>query len=161
MNAYLDNPAIRDSGQQGFSMVEVLVALVVLCVGMLGIASLYVVTLQSSGSAISRTQAVNLASDLGDRIRANRNVPDSYTFDGTGTLTDQSCVGSSASCSPAQMAAHDLFIWKQQIESTLPGSPTGTVALDESTVPRTYLITVSWTEPSQPDRLSYEMRLQI
>jgi len=146
---------------RGFSLIEVLVALVVLCVGLLGIASLYVVTLQSSGSAISRTQAVNLASDLADRIRANRNVPDSYTFNGTATLTDQACVGSSASCTEAQMAAHDLFVWKRQIQSALPGSPVGTVALDETTVPRTYVITVSWTEPSQSDRLNYVMRLQI
>lgn len=161
MNDHGRKPLYGGRCTHGFSMVEVLVALVVLCVGMLGIASLYVVTLQSSGSAISRTQAVNLASDLGDRIRANRNVPDSYTYDGSASLTDESCVGDSASCSPNQMAAHDLFVWKQQIESALPGNPTGTVALDESTVPRTYLITVSWTEPSQPDRLKYVMRLQI
>ena len=57
---------------RGFTIVEALVALVVLAVGMLGIASLYVTTLRASGSATSRMQAINLAGDLGDRIRANR-----------------------------------------------------------------------------------------
>ena len=63
-------------GQRGFTIVEALVALVVLAVGMLGIASLYVTTLRASGSAMSRMQAINLASDLGDRIRANRTAED-------------------------------------------------------------------------------------
>jgi type IV pilus assembly protein PilV len=54
----------------GFSLVEVMVALVVLAVGLLGIAGLYVTTLKSGGGAIFRMQAVNLAADLADRIRA-------------------------------------------------------------------------------------------
>lgn len=143
---------------RGFSMVEVLVALVVLGVGMLGIASLYVVTLRSSGSAISRMQAVNLASDLGDRIRANRMGRDAYA--GAAAESGDTCVGDSAACSPAQMAAHDLFVWQQQIAAALPGTPSGEVILDNSTNPLTYRIIVSWSEPDEPP-LSYEMRLQI
>ena len=69
---------VRCRGAAGFTIVEVLVALVVLSVGMLGIAGLYVVTLQSGGTAIYRTQAVNLASDMADRIRANRNAGVAY-----------------------------------------------------------------------------------
>ena len=64
----------KNTPQYGFSMVEMLVALVVLGVGMLGMASLYVTTLRASSSAISRMQAANLASDIADRIRANRNA---------------------------------------------------------------------------------------
>ncbi len=143
---------------RGFSMVEVLVALVVLGVGMLGIASLYVVTLRSSGSAISRMQAVNLASDLGDRIRANRMGGDAYAA--AAAESSDTCVGSTAVCSPTQMAAHDLFVWQQQIAAALPGTPSGQVIIDDSTNPRTYRIIVSWSEPDEPP-LSYEMRLQI
>ena len=66
------------SRSQGFSLVEAMVALVVLAVGMLGIAGLYVTTLRSSGGAIYRQQAVGLAEDLADRIRANRTANVAY-----------------------------------------------------------------------------------
>src|SRR5437879_7552951 len=57
---------------RGFTMVEMLVALVVLAVGMLGVAILFGISLHSGSSAISRMQAVNLAADIADRNRANR-----------------------------------------------------------------------------------------
>ncbi|MBM2853444.1 MAG: Type pilus modification protein PilV, partial [Steroidobacteraceae bacterium] len=50
--------------QNGFTLVETLVALVVLAIGMLGIAALYLNSLQAGRTAIYRTQAVNLAADL-------------------------------------------------------------------------------------------------
>ncbi len=62
----------------GFTMVEVLVALVVLAIGLLGIAALYLNSLQSGRTAIYRTQAINLAADLADRIRMNRTAQAAY-----------------------------------------------------------------------------------
>ncbi|HEX2494964.1 MAG TPA: type IV pilus modification protein PilV [Steroidobacter sp.] len=141
--------------QHGFSLVEALVALVVLGVGMLGIASLYVVTLRSSGSAISRTQAVNLASDLGDRIRANRKAAEAYA----GLATAHDCV--SSYCTAQEMAENDLFVWRQQINTALPGDPSGKVEVAAGT-PRTFTITVSWTEPGESASSStYSMRMQL
>ncbi len=156
-----DNQAMRRAPrrQRGFSMVEALVALVVLSVGMLGIASLYIVTLRSSGSAMSRMQAINLASDLGDRIRANRNAGASYA--GAPAPNGTVCLGAAATCSPDQMAAHDLFVWQAQIQAALPGSPAGTVGVAGATAPRTYTITVSWTEAGETTPQSYIMRMQI
>jgi type IV pilus assembly protein PilV len=160
----------RHRKQFGFSMVEALVALVVLGVGMLGVASLYVVTLRASGSAISRTQAVNLASDLGDRIRANRTAGTAYALtdiDAGPAAVD--CMGASADCSPADMAAYDLNEWRQQVAATLPAAD-ASVVVDTSTSPTTYVITVSWLEAQENDaedadpednRLSYVMRMQI
>ena len=60
--------------QRGISMVEALVALVVIAVGMLGIAGLYLSSLQASRSAKLRSYAVELASSIADRIRANRDA---------------------------------------------------------------------------------------
>ena len=54
--------------ERGITMVESLVALVILSVGMLGIAGLYVTGIKAGRSALLRTQAVNLASDMADRI---------------------------------------------------------------------------------------------
>jgi type IV pilus assembly protein PilV len=143
---------------RGFSIVEVLVALVVLATGMLGIASLYVTTLRASGSAISRMQAVNLASDLGDRIRANRGAGSAYA--GPAATDDSGCIGTTANCSAAQLAAHDLFVWRDQISRTLPGSPTGAVVVaDLAGGLRNYAITITWAEPGE-GTLTYTMSLQ-
>ena len=65
--------------QQGFSLVEAMVALVVLSVGMLGIAGLYVTTLRSGGGAIYRMQAVNLAADLADIVHRYGDPSDQET----------------------------------------------------------------------------------
>jgi type IV pilus assembly protein PilV len=144
---------------RGFSMVEALVALVVLAVGMLGIASLYVTTLRASGSATSRMQAINLATDLGDRIRANRTAGDAYAGDPAGTLT--TCVGATVSCTAEQMAAHDLAVWQAAIQAALPGAPVGVVNVDTATTPTTYQIQVSWVEAGETLQQTYRMDMQI
>ena len=153
-------PQIRSTAR-GFSIVEVLVALVVLATGMLGIASLYVTTLRASGSAISRMQAVNLASDLADRIRANRTAGAAYEGPAAADEAEaKNCVGSGADCSPAQIAASDLFFWNNQIASALPGNPTGTVTHTAGAGSlATYQITIAWTEPVEGP-LNYTMSFQ-
>jgi type IV pilus assembly protein PilV len=144
-------------GAAGFTLVEVLVALVVLSVGMLGIAGLYVMTLQSGGTAIYRTQAVNLASDMADRIRANRNAGAAYAAGASGSL---SCVGAGAvDCAPADMAADDLLQWNTELAATLPGG-SGTVAVAGAAAPLTYTITVSWSEPGQDTPNTYTMSVE-
>lgn len=154
----------------GFSIVEVMVALVVLAVGMLGIASLYVTTLRSSGSALSRMQAVNLASDLADRIRANRFGRTAYNT--TNTPAQKNCMGTTANCSQADMASNDLFLWQAQIDQLLPGDPQGVVAYTAgaANAPDNYIITVSWKEPGADTdaddedadgRLSYVLTMQV
>ena len=142
---------------RGFTIVEALVALVVLAVGMLGIASLYVTTLRASGSAASRMQAINLASDLGDRIRANRTGEAAYA--GAAAANGTTCIGATATCTAAQMAAHDLFVWQAAIQAALPGAA-GAVTVDAGANPTTYQIRVTWAEAGTVSQ-SYTLNLQI
>ena len=144
--------------QHGFTIVEALVALVVLAVGMLGIASLYVTTLRASGSAASRMQAINLASDLGDRIRANRTAEAAYAGDPADSA--DTCTGNGVTCDAAAMAAHDLFAWQAAIQAALPGAPVGLVTVDTGTNPTSYQIQVSWTESGGLAQ-TYTLNLQI
>jgi type IV pilus assembly protein PilV len=135
--------------QQGFSLIEVLIALIIMSVGMLGIAGLYVQSLQAGRTSMFRHQAVALAGDVADRIRANPTAGVSYA-DATGA--DNGCVDTGVDCDVAGMALHDVFLWKQQAGESLPGSAaTGggdvTVTFDDTVVPPLYTITVSWEEP--------------
>lgn len=140
--ARTDEPRRHSRAAAGFSIVEVMVALMVMAVGMLGIASLYVTTLRSSGSAMSRMQAVNLASDLADRIRANRLAKAAYT-----TPAEHDCSGTT-DCTKEQMAANDRYVWEAQIDSILGQSARGqvTYTAGTATTPDTYTIGVFWTE---------------
>lgn len=147
---------------RGFSMVEVLVALVVLSVGMLGIAALYVSSLRASGSALLRTHAVNLAADMADRIRSNPNAGLAYA----GAAADNSCVAGAVDCTPALLAADDIFRWRAQIAVALPDDGNaatlqGTIAVTNTPAPRTYTITVTWVEPTVAAPLSYVLTMQI
>lgn len=153
----------RDMKNKGFTIVEILVALVILSVGMLGIAGLYVTTLRASGSALLRMQAINLAADMADRIRANPTAGAAYA----GAAADNSCSGSApVDCTPALMAADDLFSWNQQLAAALPddgngATPQGSIAVAGATAPRTYTITVTWIEPTETAPLTYVLRMQI
>lgn len=150
---------MKHSLTRGFSLVEVLVALVVLSVGMLGIAALYVESLRSGNTAQLRTQAVALASDMADRIRANRQGGVSYTkaFTDVGAL-NVACNPGGAGCVPAVMAGHDISQWNTAVTGQLAGAQCS-IGVDTTTIPNTYTITIQWSEPGQ-DNLNYTMRIQ-
>jgi type IV pilus assembly protein PilV len=129
------------SSQAGFSLIEAMVSLVVVSVGMIGIASLYGQGLGASRTALSRTQAVNLTADMADRIRANRQGGAAYG----GAAANNNCdPGGGVNCTPAQMAAHDLFVWGNLVAQQLPNG-IGVVQYAAG-VPPNYTIQVSWQE---------------
>jgi type IV pilus assembly protein PilV len=134
-------PLSLTSKQQGFGLVESLVALVVVSVGMIGIAALYGQGLGASRTALFRTQAVYLASDMADRIRLNRIAGAGYQTDGE----ESDCGPGGVACSPAEMSAHDVWEWKDRIEQQLPGGD-GEVLFEPGLPPR-YTINISWAEP--------------
>ena len=112
----------------GFSIVEALAALVVLSVGMLGIAALYVESLRAGRTAVCRTQAVNLAADMADRIRANRAVPDGWLLAAGAAPATHNCVGGGVTCTPEDLAEDDQASWLDAIRSQLPGNGAATAA---------------------------------
>lgn len=130
--------------QSGFTLLEVLVAVLVLSIGLLGLAGLMASSIRNNQSAYQRTQATWLAYDIADRMRANRPVALASTALGTGYNT---ALGSPAVCAtnPAlagSMAAQDLAGWKNLLACTLPAGD-GAVDVDAN---RTVTVTVQWND---------------
>jgi len=134
--------------QSGFSLVEVLIALVIMSVGMLGIAGLYVQSMQAGRTSMFRHHAVTLAGDVADRIRANPRAGTAYNHAANATGTDNSCVTGGVDCNPAAMAANDIFLWQAQADDTLPSGSIA-VVFSAGANPPTYQITVGWNEPGE------------
>ena len=148
----------------GVGMVEVLVALVVIGIGMLGIAALYVTALQAKTTSLSRLKAITLANDMADRIRGNRLAATAYDTSVT-TPANKQCADTTAvavDCVASDMAANDLFQWQSAITSSLPGSPSSSVSVvaNTSSSPAIYTITINWSEPTAPSQ-SYKLMIQI
>ncbi len=129
------SPARNSLRQRGAGLIEVMVAVLVLAVGLLGIAGMQLVSLQNNHSAALRSQAVSLAYDVLDRMRANRDAAfiGSYVID----FIDPAPVG-------ATIEALDLQEWKGML-ATLP---TGAGAITSAVVGgRTlFTVTVQWDD---------------
>jgi type IV pilus assembly protein PilV len=146
----------------GFTMVEVLVALVVLAIGLLGIAALYLNSLQAGRTAIYRTEAIALAADLADRIRMNRTAQAAYgSLFADVEVPDPDCT-TTGGCTDVELAATDLSNWKAALGQALPNGEgqvdvTLPVAAGE---PATYLVTVRWAEVGEAAPVTFQIGFQ-
>jgi type IV pilus assembly protein PilV len=153
--------ATKPNANGGFTLIEVLVALVILAVGLLGIAALYVDSLRASRTALLRTQAIAIASDLADRIRANRDACTAAgcayvgVFNGSEGRAPIASCETTVGCLPEQLAANDITRWSQGAAMLLPGF-SGTIDFVAGP-PNQYTITVSWTEPNEGGDYRYEL----
>lgn len=155
----------RPARQHGITMVESLVALVVLSVGMLGIAGLYVSSLKAGRSALVRTQAVNLVNDMADRIRANALGRDDYDVAGYGgSLGLHDCV-ETANCTPDEpRRGRPRALDRHRAGNAPRGNPTADVQFTAAAAagrPDQYDIFVDWQEPGETERFSYTATVQL
>lgn len=102
--------------QRGFSLIEVLVALTLLSIGLLGLAGLQLASLQNNVNALMRSQATLGADGILERVRANKKHAAEYVTrfeDGADAYQGDDTDGS--------LAVADLAAWKSQLADTLPG----------------------------------------
>jgi type IV pilus assembly protein PilV len=151
------------SRQRGVTIVEGLVALVILSVGMLGIASLYVTSLKTGRTALLRTQAVTLVNDIIDSIRANGTAGAAYAIDDrTDAPTTLVECGDDGICTRDQIADRDLTNWVAAVNEALP-LPEASIAYTDSAVgtPDIYTVSVSWQEAGDTQRFTYQASLEM
>jgi len=122
--------SLQDSRQQGFSLIEVLVALTVVSIGLLGIVGLQTQTQKMNSNAFYQTQAVIIAHDMAERIQANSSTPYKKQYHLTQALRLDNC-RKQTGCNPQSMAQNDLFEWLQMIKQQLPQGA-GVVCIDSS-----------------------------
>lgn len=140
---------------RGFSLVEVLIALIVLSVGLLGIAKMEALALSSTTVSSRRALAAIEADSLADAMHVNRGywaanaAAVNITVSGT-TVTNPpasptpDCSGAGAPCTSAGLAAYDLQQWANTVSSLLP-SFQATVQCNAST-PVECSIQLQWSE---------------
>jgi type IV pilus assembly protein PilV len=134
--------AIHKSAQSGFTLLEVLISIVVLALGLLGLAALQITGLQNNVTAYNRSQAAAITYDIIDRIRANTDASGQYltSFMSPTVATAQNACVTPAGCTPEQMAQNDLYEWQQALNGLPAGQ--GTVSLSNET----YTVTIIWDE---------------
>ncbi|MHB8814986.1 MAG: type IV pilus modification protein PilV [Steroidobacteraceae bacterium] len=136
----------------GFSLLEVLVALIVLSVGLLGIAKMEALALSSTAVSTRRALAALEADSLADSMHVNKGywgAAAGLTFTVSGTTVTtlpapyQDCAAAGP-CNSAQLASYDLSAWATQLQALLP-SDQATIACNGNT-PIECQITISWSE---------------
>ncbi len=129
--------SVKPRKSEGFSLVEVLVGLIILAIGLLGLAGLQMQALRNNNSAYLRSQATILAYDIMDRMRISRNHARNghYTID-IGEDPDD------INPAPPDIVLSDLKEWKETLERTLPGPGDGSIAIDGTIV----TVIVQWED---------------
>ena len=152
--------------QLGMTLLEVLIAMLVMSIGMLGIAGLQAaVSKYQTGSRV-RGKMAPLLSDIADRIRLNPTQAGDNAVTGTASTsayalasswgdqaTDPSapatnCETDTTVCTPAQRAAYDMAIWRQRVRAAMP---TGSALLSGNRATR-FQVTFMWMDKDQTDK---------
>lgn len=134
MNIFINPPPPRSVA--GFTLLEVLIAVVVLSIGLLGLAGLQTTGLRNNQDAYVRTVATTLANDMADRMRANMAGFNAGNYDNN--AAQSAICETNSGCSPQAMAQHDTFLWNQALAALPSGQ--GDVATNGGIV----TVTVRW-----------------
>lgn len=124
---------LSPSRQSGITLIEVMIAVLVFSIGLIGLAGLLVFATQSSHDAYLRTQVTFLADSMADRMRANtaavwNNDYNSAAYPITGTAP--ACAAPNG-CNPAAVALRDQIMWSDMLTAFLP-NPTASINCSSS-----------------------------
>lgn len=124
----------------GFTLIEILVAMLVLAIGLLGVAAMQMRGLQFSHDAYLRSQISVLAYDMADRMRLNSAAAADYATPGAWTVPTSAPTG----CSMTTVsAANDLSCWQLQVFDALPPGSTADVVAETG---GEYTIALAWSD---------------
>jgi type IV pilus assembly protein PilV len=143
---------------RGFSLIEVMVSLIIISVGLLGVARMQALSLSNTNAARLRSLAAIEAASLASAMHGNRaywaaNYP-TVTVAGTtitssdaalSTAVNCNASGGSAPCSATQLAASDLNEWVASYAALFPAG-NATITCTSATTPLSCTIQLAWVE---------------
>ncbi len=146
-HSHLPVPGVK---QHGFSMLEVLITLVIIATALLGTAGLQMYALRVGQSGQFRTQAVFLASDIAERMEANKTaaVAGNYAVAAASSPSAAATDCATSACDIATLASWDISEWENAIIAV--GLPQASWQIAQTTTgnPSTYTIVISWSDRS-------------
>ncbi|MDO4231156.1 MAG: type IV pilus modification protein PilV [Lautropia sp.] len=138
--------------QAGFSLIEVLVAVVLLSIGMLAMLMAQTRAMQYARTAELRSVAIQYANDLIDRMRANSKAADNYVhdkpYDPNSKIGDLTVNCGQVECSAKDMATYDLTMLRHRLRGNLPG---GDVFVERDSSTGMMKVWVLWQQPSNDE----------
>lgn len=122
--------ALRQRREAGVGLIEVLIAVLVFAVGVLGMVAMQVSAKRNGYEATQRSVATSLARDILERMRSNPGQLDAYEVTNQGEIASvaKDCSATGVDCTPAELAAYDLYDW-----SRLLAGASSRVTIDGST----------------------------
>lgn len=152
--------------QKGATLIEVLISVLILAVGLLGVAATQVVSLKNGNGAHHRYMAALAAQEIVERMRANPIGVQQSSYDGKVDGSVTSSKDCSTPCSVSELAARDLYEWGQLLKTNLP-SATGDISRNGSEV----TVKIEWKEQhtgknygdssANVDEASYEITVEL
>jgi Tfp pilus assembly protein PilV len=139
-------PHARGIGERcirGSTIMELVAALLVMAVGIIGVAALYSDSVGTNTDVRLQTQGIELAEEIAKRIEENE--PGRIGYVGTVGVV---CNLNSKSLSAPDAAANEAACWEDKVEAALP-SGSGTIMRDTSTTPTSFVVAVSWSAPGK------------
>jgi type IV pilus assembly protein PilV len=136
----MKNAKSMKAASRGVTLVEILVTVVIISVGLLGVAALHTVSLRNGQYAHTRSQATALANDIIDRMRSNKTIAEDTT-----AAAYVIAIGSPAPSTPTTLAGRDLKDWKDALAAALPDGD-GSVAHSTISGRTVVRVTVQWGE---------------
>ena len=130
--------------QQGLTLIEILVTVLVLAIGMLGMAAMQSTSIKLSYESYLRTQASLLSYDLIDRIRANSG--EVYLLNLNEVPSRVVCVGENVNCNPRDLVRADLYAWYQNAIAIFPDSQFELTEFNND-----YVLRISWLDRYEQD----------
>jgi type IV pilus assembly protein PilV len=133
-------------------MIEVLITILIMSVGLLGVAAMQAEALKGGNDSILRSKAVASVADISDRIRANIGGLASYAraLSGAPVANPPDCVANQ--CTSPQMATYDMSQWLTALQGPASGLPNAQAAIVQpgaGVSPGLLTITVQWTDRLQ------------
>ncbi|WP_166266455.1 type IV pilus modification protein PilV [Marinobacter caseinilyticus] len=148
---------ITKSAQRGLSMIEVLIAMLIFAIGLLGVAGMQSLALKSTNNSNVRSLVNIHAYEIVERMRANMGAVETGQYNSVTAISGATnCL---PSCTPTNLAAWDADEWLQNLQADIPGA-TGSVNYAGGIA----AVTINWTERglgNDAEAQTYTLRARI